>query len=114
MKAMIDTALAHVILGLSLIVLGIPLACRLIPKNFWYGFRVGKTLATDENWFMANAYAGKWMVAWAIPIIISGIVLYCMVPDTRDKALIVSVLSWSWLLIFGLAIQCFLFLKKLP
>ena len=47
--------LAHVIV----MVLSAPLALGVIPRNRYYGFRVAKTLASEEIWNRANKLAGR-------------------------------------------------------
>jgi uncharacterized membrane protein len=41
-----------------IIAVSIPLILRMIPRNGWYGFRVPKTLASDQVWYPANQAAG--------------------------------------------------------
>jgi uncharacterized membrane protein len=41
-----------------IITVSIPLILRLIPRNGLYGFRVPKTLASDNVWYPANQAAG--------------------------------------------------------
>jgi uncharacterized membrane protein len=41
------------------VVLGIPLAMRMVPPNGWYGIRTAKTLSNPEIWYRVNALGGK-------------------------------------------------------
>ena len=45
--------------GLLLAGLAVPLIRGRVPRNPWYGFRVEKTLASDEVWYAANRFMGK-------------------------------------------------------
>ena len=42
-----------------IIVLCIPLMLEKVKRNRFYGFRLPKTLASDEVWYPANAMAGR-------------------------------------------------------
>ena len=47
-----------------LIVLGLPLAFRLVPRNYLYGMRSPRTLwTTEETWYRQNLLTGVAMVA---------------------------------------------------
>jgi len=48
-------SIAHVVI----IVLSVPLILKKVKRNRFYGFRVPKTLASDEVWYPANAMAGR-------------------------------------------------------
>ena len=41
-----------------IIIVSIPLILRMIPRNGFYGFRVPKTLASDNVWYPANQASG--------------------------------------------------------
>ena len=45
--------------GIGLIVAGYPLMTRRVPPNYWYGFRVPKTLREPYIWYEANHVAGR-------------------------------------------------------
>jgi uncharacterized membrane protein len=45
--------------GLVLSALARPLIDARVPRNHWYGFRVPKTLASDDVWYPANAFMGR-------------------------------------------------------
>jgi uncharacterized membrane protein len=75
--------------GLLLMFLSGPLIMGRVPRNGWYGFRVPKTLSSDEIWYPANRYAGYqllhagrfivlgslalMLVQWILPISEAGI-----------------------------------------
>lgn len=57
---MVEGIALHLILVHALIIaLSIPLILKMIRRNRFYGFRVPKTLASDEVWYPANVMAGK-------------------------------------------------------
>ena len=45
--------------GLLLAGIAIPLIQRKIPINGMYGFRVKKTMESDDIWYPANEYSGR-------------------------------------------------------
>ena len=49
-------------IGVVMIVLGIPLACRWVRPNRWYGLRVPATFASETVWFDANAATGRELI----------------------------------------------------
>jgi uncharacterized membrane protein len=51
--------LVYLVSGLALMTLSLPLIRGDVPRNGWYGFRVPKTLASDEVWYPANRFAGR-------------------------------------------------------
>ena len=57
----------YFIAGLALFAAGVPLLRGWIPRNRWAGFRVPKTLSSDEIWYEANRVAGRnLMIAGAV------------------------------------------------
>jgi hypothetical protein len=49
---------------LLFIALGVPLAFRLVPRNYLYGMRSPRTLWTsEETWYIQNVITGVVMVA---------------------------------------------------
>jgi hypothetical protein len=46
-------------LGPVFLLLSIPLAFRLVPRNCFYGFRVASTLRDDAIWYEVNATSGR-------------------------------------------------------
>jgi uncharacterized membrane protein len=51
------------IVGLVSVVVGLPLARRLVRPNRWYGLRVPATFADEHVWYEANAVAGRDLMA---------------------------------------------------
>lgn len=78
--------------GIGLIVAGYPLMTRRVPPNYWYGFRVPKTLRDPYVWYEANHVAGRdlflagiavlfatmftLLMAWLLPVWIPGHLAY--------------------------------------
>ncbi len=62
--------------GLLLVGLSIPLLLRRIKPNYWYGFRVRKTLSDERIWYESNAYAAKWLLALGLLHTVVSLALY--------------------------------------
>ena len=99
-----------IVTGLLFIVLAIPMIRGKLPPNYWYGFRVRKTLDNPEIWFPANAYAGKLLLVYGVAIILITPILPLVLPGLSTDALlwvltavllgglfIVVLLSWLYL-----------------
>ena len=74
---MVNEWLAQIDLGAAclLFLTGLPLAAGKVRRNRWYGFRLPKTLASDEAWYGVNRYGGRLMVLWsALPLVAAPIV----------------------------------------
>jgi len=59
--------------GLSLLVIGlsIPMIRGRVKPNAWYGLRVSYTLDNPELWYLANRYAGKLLLIYALILLIA-------------------------------------------
>ena len=60
----VNLALAGYVLPGLAVVLGIPMALRLVPPNRFYGYRTRKTLSSADIWYRANRVSG-WSLAIA-------------------------------------------------
>jgi uncharacterized membrane protein len=52
-----------------MIIVAIPLAIGVVPRNRWYGIRTAQTLSDDGVWYRANKFGG-------ISILISGTIYF--------------------------------------
>src|SRR6266542_951173 len=46
-------------LGVSMIVICIPMMLERVPPNGWYGFRTPRTMSDPNIWYPANRVAGR-------------------------------------------------------
>jgi hypothetical protein len=74
--------------ALLIILLSIPLINRKVKMNYLYGVRIKKSFETDENWYMINAYGGKQLAIWSIPMIIAGFGCFLIPFNDPDRLLI--------------------------
>ena len=51
--------IVYVFLCFIMILLSAPMAFNKIEPNSTYGFRTGKTLSSEENWYKANQFSGR-------------------------------------------------------
>jgi uncharacterized membrane protein len=80
--------------GLLLAGISVPLIQRRIKPNWWYGFRVQRTLSDPNRWYDVNAYAGKRLLASGLITALAAIVLYFVPGLTVDGyALAVTVFA---------------------
>jgi hypothetical protein len=72
--------------GLLLMALSVPLIREQVPRNPWYGFRVEKTLASDEAWYPANRYDGECLLVCGAVIAAGSAVLWALAPGLPADA----------------------------
>ena len=65
-----EFGIGFIILGIIMIVCGIPLKKGLIKRNWLYGFRIKKSFEYDEYWYKINKYGGERIILWSLPIFI--------------------------------------------
>jgi hypothetical protein len=63
------------VLPALLLVLGIPLALRVVPPNRFYGYRTATTFASPEAWYRINFATGLALIAAGLA---SGICVYLL------------------------------------
>jgi hypothetical protein len=59
--------------GVFIIGLSIPLLLGKIAPNRWYGFPLHQCRNSPEAWYAINRFGAKWMIGWAVALIILGI-----------------------------------------
>jgi hypothetical protein len=103
------------LLGGSLLValVAIPMVQGRVPRNPWYGFRVQKTLESDEIWYPANRYAGECLLTAGL---VSAAALAAFWPFAGQLSVDVVALAGGALTLGPLAmatIASFLYLRRL-
>lgn len=97
---MIFLFILYIATGLLLTGMALPLVCRKIPPNHWYGFRVNRTLEDREAWFAVNAFAGRRLMSTGLATIAAAIV-FRLLPITKVDTYAVAVAS---VMLFGLTV----------
>ena len=99
--------------GALLIGLGVPLARRRVPRNRWYGFRLGAALRDDEIWYAVNERSGRHLVVLGLTLMLLGLGGLALRGNERGQwtllilaaALIVFGMAHSLRICLGLARQ---------
>lgn len=65
-------ALVHVIAGVMISAVSVPLIRRKVRMNSWYGFRISEAFQSEKLWYDINAYGGRMYLYWGIAVIIAG------------------------------------------
>jgi len=77
---LINLASALLIMGVSL-----PLVKRKIKMNQLYGVRIKKSFESEDNWYKINAYGGKQLIIWSIPMLFAGLICFLSPLMTKIK-----------------------------
>jgi len=70
----------HAGIGLVMALTSIPLILRRVPMNHYYGIRIRKSLASAENWYTLNAFAGKLVLLYGMLLLVFGIMTQTVAP----------------------------------
>jgi len=95
MKPNVLFGLMNIVSALLIIGISIPLVKKKIKMNSWYGVRIEKSFKSEENWYKINAYGGKELIVWSIPIILSGIICFFIPINYQHKEILPLVLSFG-------------------
>jgi len=68
--------LTIILIGILEIIVGLPLLFGKIKPNWIYGFRLPKTLSSDEIWYKSNRYVGRDFVITGIVVTLGSLFLY--------------------------------------
>jgi len=67
--------------GLITFLISLPLVYRKVPKNNFYGVRLKASFASDQSWYDINAYGGKQLAFWSWPLVLVGVIGFCIPPE---------------------------------
>ena len=56
-----------------IILLAVPLVRRRVAPNKTYGVRTQRTFASEEAWYAINAYGGRELILWSLPVALVGL-----------------------------------------
>jgi uncharacterized membrane protein len=60
----------HAGLGILTAILSLPLILKKVPMNRAYGIRVRKAFASQDNWYVLNAFGGKLLLACGLFLVV--------------------------------------------
>lgn len=103
--------LTNLIVGILIILVSLPLVFRKIPMNPVYGVRFKKSFESKENWYKINAYGGKQLMVWSLPLIGLGMAGFFLPPGENPLWLIL--IGCAPLILVIPAIQSYFFARRL-
>jgi uncharacterized membrane protein len=111
---MSEIFITEIIMGLSFILLGLPLYFKKVKPNSLYGFRTAKTRSSEAIWYPANQRCGLNLMLIGLVIIICSCAIYFspLKPNARLEEILDLVLIVCAPLGMGL-LNTFLYLKEL-
>lgn len=83
----------HILIGLVVSLVSVPLILRKVPMNHLYGVRIQKAFASPQNWYSINAYGGKLLLVYGLLLVAYGVFASPFAPDPRS--------IWSLLFVVG-------------
>jgi uncharacterized membrane protein len=103
----------YTLVGILEIILGIPLLLEKIKPNWFYGFRLPKTMSSKDIWYKSNKYVGRDFIITGI-IVTLGSLFLLMIRNNMSLNLIVLIGSFLVLItIILVLIRSLIYLKKL-
>ncbi len=63
-------AIIHVIVGLLVVAVSVPLVMGKVRMNPWYGIRIPEAFKSEARWLEINRYGGRLMLWWGISIMV--------------------------------------------
>jgi uncharacterized membrane protein len=87
--------------ALSIVVLAIPLMLGKVPRNHWYGFRIERTMVSDEAWYRANRIGGRYYLFAGLAMLAAVLVAPAWVVAEWPELVVVLPLAvatglWYW------------------
>jgi uncharacterized membrane protein len=67
-------SLAYIFCGILVTVVCMPLVKGKVKMNLFYGVRIKKSFESEENWYRINKFGAEKLIAWAVLLIVIGIV----------------------------------------
>jgi hypothetical protein len=92
-SANIAVGFSNILVGILIILISIPLVLRKVPMNKLYGVRFKKSFESDENWYKINAYGGKQLILWSVPLVLFGVATFFLPLEGKQ----------SWITLVGCA-----------
>jgi hypothetical protein len=92
--------ISQIITALVLIGVSLPLVWRKIPMNRWYGIRIPKAFKSEELWYDINAYGGKQLVIWSVPMVVAGIAFLFVPIDPYSQPALLPVIMTGPMVVF--------------
>jgi uncharacterized membrane protein len=66
-------ALANILSGVIIFLLSLPLICRKVPMNRFFGVRIRAAFESRQRWYDVNAFGGTELARWSLLIVCYGL-----------------------------------------
>lgn len=107
----IALGIGNIFVGIVIIAISWPLARRKVPMNRVYGVRFKKAFESEENWYTINAYGGKLLIGWSVPLVVIGVATFFL--PLEGKQLLITLFACAPLILLVPALMSYLYAKKL-
>jgi hypothetical protein len=67
---------SNIFVALLVMAISVPLVYNKIPMNHIYGIRFKQSFESQEKWYKINAYGGRQLIAWSIPLFLLGVATF--------------------------------------
>jgi hypothetical protein len=99
--------------GLSEVGMSIPMILGVIPPNWYYGFRVSKTVSNEKIWYQVNNYFGKDSLIAGVIVTVTALLLWRFGAGLSEEAIVMISLIVILIPMSVSIIRGFLYLNKL-
>ncbi len=103
--------LGNIFVATIFIILSIPLVKSKVPMNKIYGVRIKKAFESEENWYKINAYGGKQLILWSIPLVLLGIATFFL--PLKENCPMITVVACAPLIVLVPVVMSCVYAKKL-
>jgi len=100
-------------IGVTSVILSVPLILKMVPMNRFYGVRTRKTFVSDHNWYEINAFGGKIFLIFGAFLVIFGYISKSFAPEPTSPWAPVF-LSMPFLLLLPLLFAIHWFSRRFP
>jgi len=105
-------------LGVAIVfaALAIPLIRGEVAMNRFYGIRIKKAFASDDNWYRINAYGGRCLAAWSVVLACVGVGTFILPLGTAEhprELLLIAVALAPLMILIPCVIQILRYARKL-
>jgi len=107
----IAIGIAHMFVGLIIILICVPLLKGKIGMNESYGIRFKKSYESEENWYKINRYGARQLIIWSVILFVFGAVTLFI--PFEGKSWLVLTVSIAPLIIVIPVIKSYQFSKRL-
>jgi len=107
----ITLGISNISVAALFIVLSIPLVKGKVPMNKMYGVRIKKAFDSEENWYKINAYGGKQLILWSVPLMLLGIATFFI--PLEGNGPMISAVACAPLIVLVPAVMSWTYAKKM-